>query len=147
LQILAEAGFTEIAKPGVTLTVTVCVAEQPPPDPVTVYIVVVVGLAVTLAPVVDDNPVAGDQIKLLAPLTDKDVDAPLQMLAEAGVMDKVMPVWSKMNDVPDVETWSPPLKTILSVFAVPAVVEAAVIFPPFCVRQKKSVGTTPLIPA
>jgi hypothetical protein len=43
-----------------TVTVTVVVPVQPARDvPVTVYVVVVVGLAVTTAPVVPDNPVAG----------------------------------------------------------------------------------------
>ena len=47
---------------GVTVTVTVAVAEQDPVVPVTVYVVVVVGLAVTVAPVVEDKPVEGDQV-------------------------------------------------------------------------------------
>jgi len=32
------------------------------PVPVTVYVLVVVGLAITLAPVVADRPVAGDHV-------------------------------------------------------------------------------------
>jgi hypothetical protein len=45
---------------GMTVTVTVVVFVHPFPSvPVTVYVVVVVGPAVTVAPVVDDNPVAG----------------------------------------------------------------------------------------
>lgn len=47
---------------GLTVTVVVAVLEQAPFVPVTVYVVVVVGLAVTVAPVVADNPVAGDQL-------------------------------------------------------------------------------------
>lgn len=47
---------------GVTVTVTFADAEHEPFVPVTVYVVVVVGLAVTVAPVVADNPVAGDQV-------------------------------------------------------------------------------------
>jgi hypothetical protein len=44
-----------------TVTVTVCVLVHPAAEvPVTVYVVVVAGLAVTVAPVVADNPVAGD---------------------------------------------------------------------------------------
>lgn len=46
---------------GETLTVTVPVLVQPEVVPVTVYVVVLAGLAVTVAPVVADNPVAGDQ--------------------------------------------------------------------------------------
>jgi hypothetical protein len=42
------------------VTVTVVVFEHPFPSvPVTVYVVDVVGLAVTVEPEVDDNPVAG----------------------------------------------------------------------------------------
>ena len=44
-----------------TVTVTVAVLLQPFEFvPVTVYVLVVVGLAVTLAQVVQDKPVAGD---------------------------------------------------------------------------------------
>jgi hypothetical protein len=43
-----------------TVTVTVPVLVQPAAVvPVTVYVIVEVGLAVTVAPVVDDKPVAG----------------------------------------------------------------------------------------
>ena len=46
-----------------TVTVTVAVSLQLAPlMPITVYIVVVVGLAVGLAQLVHDNPVAGDQV-------------------------------------------------------------------------------------
>jgi hypothetical protein len=45
---------------GFTVTTTVVVFVHPFPSvPVTVYVVVVAGPAVTVAPVVDDNPVAG----------------------------------------------------------------------------------------
>jgi hypothetical protein len=47
---------------GFTTTVTVAVPEQAPVVPVTVYVVVVAGLAVTVAPVVADKPVAGVQV-------------------------------------------------------------------------------------
>lgn len=47
---------------GVTVTVTVWEDEQLPVVPETVYVVVVVGLAVTDAPLVEDKPVAGDQV-------------------------------------------------------------------------------------
>jgi hypothetical protein len=46
-----------------TVTVTAAVLLQPAAlVPVTVYVIVDVGLAVTLAPVVADNPVDGDQL-------------------------------------------------------------------------------------
>ena len=46
----------------VTVTVTVLVPVHPRESvTVTVYVEVMVGLAVTVAPVVDDNPKAGDQ--------------------------------------------------------------------------------------
>jgi uncharacterized membrane protein YgaE (UPF0421/DUF939 family) len=47
---------------GATVTVTVPLLVQPAVVPVTVYVVVLAGLAVTVAPVVEDNPVAGDQV-------------------------------------------------------------------------------------
>ena len=44
-----------------TVTITLALLLQPFPSvPVTVYVLVVVGLAVTLAHVVQDKPVAGD---------------------------------------------------------------------------------------
>jgi len=55
-------GVAEITGGGLTVTVTVEVLVQPfEPVPVIVYVVVEAGLAVTLAPVVALNPVAGDQ--------------------------------------------------------------------------------------
>ena len=49
--------------PGITVTVTVSVSVQPFADvPVTVYTVVIVGDALTAAPIVEDNPVAGLQL-------------------------------------------------------------------------------------
>jgi hypothetical protein len=63
-----------------TLTVTVAVLEQPPAtDPVTVYVLVEAGLAVTLAPVVADRPVAGAQLYVVPPLAVNVVDAPAQI--------------------------------------------------------------------
>ena len=47
---------------GVTVTVVVALAEHDPVVPVTVYVVVAAGLAVTVAPVVADKPVDGDQV-------------------------------------------------------------------------------------
>ena len=50
---------------GVVYIVTTAVAwaeQLPPSDPTTVYMVVTVGLAVTVAPVLADNPVFGDQV-------------------------------------------------------------------------------------
>ena len=45
---------------GITVTVTLAVFVHPfPPVPVTVYVVVDAGLAITVAPVVDDSPEAG----------------------------------------------------------------------------------------
>ena len=49
--------------------------------------VVLDGLAVTLAPLVAERPVAGDQEKLVAPLAERDTFAPLQIEGEAGVTD------------------------------------------------------------
>jgi hypothetical protein len=52
-----------VIEAGVAFTVTVTLAVLTQPllfVPVTVYIIVVVGFAVTLAQVVQDNPIAGD---------------------------------------------------------------------------------------
>jgi hypothetical protein len=46
----------------VTVTVAVAVPEHPAVVPVTVYVVVEAGVAVTVVPVVADNPPAGDQV-------------------------------------------------------------------------------------
>ena len=42
--------------------------------------VLVVGLAVTVAPVVDPKPVAGDQIYVIAPLAVRFAELPLQIV-------------------------------------------------------------------
>ena len=64
---------------GLTVTVTVDVPVQPfAPVPVIVYVVVAVGLAVTVAPVVALNPVAGDHAYVLAPLAVTLTDPPAQ---------------------------------------------------------------------
>jgi hypothetical protein len=48
---------------GFTVTVTSSVFTQLLPSvPVTVYVMVLEGVAVTVEPVVADNPVAGDQV-------------------------------------------------------------------------------------
>lgn len=54
--------FTVTAPPGLTVTVAVVTAEHVPAEPVMVYVVVLPGFAVTLAPVVELKPVAGDQV-------------------------------------------------------------------------------------
>lgn len=62
-QIDGAAGVHEIGTVPPTFTVTVVVPTQPAAVvPVMVYVVVVTGVAVTVDPVVDDNPVAGDQL-------------------------------------------------------------------------------------
>jgi hypothetical protein len=53
-------GVTVTTGIGFTVTVTCAVAVHPRTSPVTVYVVVVVGFAVTVAPVVELKPVAGD---------------------------------------------------------------------------------------
>ncbi len=60
IQIVPE--FTVTFGRGFTFTVTCAVFEQPPLVPVTMYVVVELGFAVTVAPVVPLNPVAGDQV-------------------------------------------------------------------------------------
>lgn len=62
-QIVCEEGVAVMVGSGFTVTVTEAVLVHPLPSvPVTVYVVVIAGLAVTLAPVVADNPVAGLQV-------------------------------------------------------------------------------------
>jgi hypothetical protein len=66
---------------GFTVTVNVVVPVQPTPEvPVTVYVVVAVGFAVGLAQFVHDRPVAGLQLKLLAPEAVRLVLPPVQMV-------------------------------------------------------------------
>jgi len=72
---------------GITVTVTVVVFVHPFPSvPVTIYVVVVVGPAVTVVPVVDDNPVAGLQEYVVAPLAVKVALLPLQNAAGVGTV-------------------------------------------------------------
>ena len=67
---------------GFTVTVTFFEDVQPAPDePVTVYVVVVVGFAVTEAPAVVDKPVAGVQLKVLAPVAFRVTEPPEHIVA------------------------------------------------------------------
>jgi hypothetical protein len=60
---MATSGDTVTVGLGCTITSTVVVLVHPVKlVPVTVYIVVTAGLAVTVAPVVDDRPAAGLQV-------------------------------------------------------------------------------------
>ena len=66
---------------GFTVRVMLCVLVQPEElVPVTMYVTVLPGLAVTLAPVVALNPVAGDHAYVLAPETFRVVVFPAQMV-------------------------------------------------------------------
>ena len=76
--VVAGVGFIDITAVAVLLQLFTSV-------PVTVYVVNATGLAVTVAPVVADNPVAGVQLYIDAPLAVSDMPLPLQMVAEAGV--------------------------------------------------------------
>jgi hypothetical protein len=66
---------------GFTLTVVVVTAVQVPAVPVMVYTVVTVGLAVTLEPVVELNPVPGLHTYVEAPVAVSVVELPLQIVA------------------------------------------------------------------
>ena len=76
-QIVAGVAVGAIIGLFATVTNAVAIAVQPTPSvPVTVYVVVVKGLAVTLAPVVADNPVDGDQVYVCAPKAVNVIPAP-----------------------------------------------------------------------
>jgi len=69
-----------------TVTTTVLVALHVPLVPVTVYVFVVAGLAVTAAPVVALNPVAGLHEYVVAPLAVRLTGLPPEhIVAEGGV--------------------------------------------------------------
>ena len=73
--------FTVSEPPGFTVTVAVVTAEQVPAVPVIVYTVVDAGLAVTLDPLVELNPVPGDHAYVAAPLADNTAELPEQIVA------------------------------------------------------------------
>lgn len=71
---------------GFTVIVVVAVEVLHTLVPVTVYVVVTVGLAATLAPVVDESPIDGDQINDTPPVPAEAVSVvgvPKQMLVLA----------------------------------------------------------------
>jgi hypothetical protein len=77
-------GLGETVTLGIGLMVTVtCVVElhELLSVPVTVYVVVVFGLAVTVAPVVALNPIAGLHEYVFAPFAVNVVDCPAQIAA------------------------------------------------------------------
>jgi hypothetical protein len=81
---------------GLTVTCVVCVPTHPlAVVPVTVYVVVTVGFAVTVAPLTEDNPVAGDQVYVEAPPALKGEDAPLQIVGD--VTDNVVVVTTTLT--------------------------------------------------
>ena len=70
---------------GFTVTVEFAELEQPDVVTVTVYVVVLVGFAVTLAPVVEDKPPAGDHVYVPPPVAFKAVLEPEQIAGELTV--------------------------------------------------------------
>ena len=68
----AQRLFVEKVKfaTGLGLTVIAIVLKPRQPKAVAVYVVEVVGLAKTVDPVVEFNPVEGDQVKFVAPIAD-----------------------------------------------------------------------------
>ena len=71
---------------GIVFTVTVTVAEFLQPDafvPVTEYVVLADGLAVILAPVVEESPAAGVQEYEVPPVAVRVVEEPLHMATPA----------------------------------------------------------------
>lgn len=84
-QIVAAAGVTITVGTGLTVTVTVVVPVHPLVVPDTVYVVVDVGFAVTIAPVVEDKPVEGLQLYVVAPLAVSETLLPLQIGGAEGV--------------------------------------------------------------
>ena len=86
---MGEVPVIEILGAVYKVTATVVVAVHPATSvPVTLYVVVANGVAVTEVPVVADNPVAGDQIYVDAPLAVRVEDAPGQIEVGAAVADK-----------------------------------------------------------
>jgi hypothetical protein len=64
-----QVGVTQAGSPAArTVTVEVAVPEPQEPVPVTVYVVVAAGVAVTVAPLVALNPVAGAQLYVFPPV-------------------------------------------------------------------------------
>ena len=77
-----------------TVIVTVAVFVHPLElVPVTVYVVVVVGLAVTVAPVVELNPVDGVHAYVVAPLAVRLVEFPVHIL----VLDETVTVGNEFT--------------------------------------------------
>jgi branched-subunit amino acid ABC-type transport system permease component len=71
-----------------TSTVAEVVAEQPLASEISMlYVVVAVGLAITLAPVVEDNPAAGDHVKLDPPVAVSVTVFPEQIVGFEGVTE------------------------------------------------------------
>ena len=75
--------------------------------PVTVYVVVVVGFAVGLAQLVQDNPVAGDHVYVLAPVAASVVLLPMHMVLlgpalTVGTGFTATVIWSVLLHPPEV---------------------------------------------
>ena len=68
-----------------TVIVTDSVSEQSPLNPVTSYVMVDVGVATTVASVVDDKDVTGVQEYVVAPLAVIVTEEPEQIFATVGV--------------------------------------------------------------
>ena len=84
-QIVCAAEAIVTVGTGLTVTVTVVVPVHPFVVPDTVYVVVDVGFAVTTAPVVEDKPVEGLQLYVVAPLAVSETLLPLQIGGADGV--------------------------------------------------------------
>ena len=82
MQIEEESVQTNMGNAFTVTTIIVLVSGQPSNVPVRVQVVVAVGLALTVAPVEELRPVAGDQIYVFAPVATKFTEAPLQIETE-----------------------------------------------------------------
>jgi len=88
IQIFAEGGVMVTVRDEPTTTLTVWVPVQPAAlVPVTVYVVVTPGLAITVAPVVPLNPVAGAHVYVDALEAVSDTFPPVQIDGAAGETD------------------------------------------------------------
>jgi hypothetical protein len=88
-QIPDVTGETVIAGGGITFKVMLAVYKQPPALPLTVYVVVVGGVAVTTLAFAELKVAEGFQVYVLAPVTVKIAELPVQIVVADAAMFKL----------------------------------------------------------